>query len=226
MKKIYLLALTLVGSMNLFGQEPTADSTKSVDHRFMTSLHAGTVGFGLDFKYNYGIHTARLGYSTVPFHYATSVDMGIKMGADAKVAYNNLHLLYDVQPFKKVVWFRLTTGVAIFTSAQIKAKLTPQEAVETKIVTLTAEEIGDVEITIDSKGFAPYLGLGLGRAVPKKKFNVNFDFGTYYLPAPKVTVIGTKLLENNTALGKQMTEDLKTYRWMPVIQLNFTYLIK
>ena len=226
MKKIYLLALTFVGTMNLFGQTTSTDSSSSADHHFMTSLHAGTVGFGLDFKYNYGIQTARLGYSTIPFHYATVVDMGLQMGADAKVAYNNLHLLYDVTPFKKAQWFRFTAGAAYFTSAQVVAKLTPQQAVETKIVTLTAEEIGTVQLTFDSKGFAPYLGLGLGRAVPKKKFNVNFDFGTYYLPAPKVTVVGTKLLENNAALGTQLTQDLKTYRWMPVLQLNFTYLIR
>lgn len=226
MKKIYLLALTFVGTMNLFGQTKSADTLSTADHRFMTSLHAGTVGFGLDFKYNYGMHTARLGYSMIPFHYATVVDMGLQMGADAKVSYNNVHLLYDVTPFKKAQWLRFTAGAAYFTSAQVIAKLTPQEAVETKIVTLTAEEIGNVEITVDSKGFAPYLGLGLGRAVPKKKFNVNFDLGSYYLPAPTVSVVGTKLLENNAALGTQMTEDLKTYRWMPVLQLNFTYLIK
>ena len=226
MKKIYLLALTLVGSMNLFGQATSADSTKSCDYRLMTSLPAGTSGFGLDFKYNCGIHTARIGYSMIPFHYATVVDMGLSMGADAKVTYNNLHLIYDVQPFKKAAWFRVNAGAAYYTNASAVAKLTPQEAVDAKIVTLTPEEIGDVTITVDSKGFAPYLGIGLGRAVPKKKVNVNFDFGSYYLSAPEVTVVGTKLLENNAALGTQLTEDLKTYRWMPMLQLNITYLIK
>ncbi len=226
MKKIYLLALTLVGSMNLFGQATSADTTKSCDYRLMTSLHAGTSGFGLDFKYNCGIHTARIGYSTIPFHYETVLDMGLSMGTDAKVSYNNIHLIYDIQPFKKAAWFRVNAGAAYFVSASAVAKLTPKDSVNTKIVTLSPDEIGNVEITVDNKGFAPYLGIGLGRAVPKKKFNVNFDFGTYYLPAPTVTVVGTKLLENNAALGTQLTEDLKTYRWMPMIQLNFTYLIK
>ena len=62
--------------------------------------------------------------------------------------------------------------------------------------------------------------------MPKKRFNLNFDLGTFYLPSPKVTVVGTKLLKNNEDLGVRLTEDLKTYRWMPMLQLNFTYLIK
>ncbi len=228
MKKIYLVALTLVSSMNLFGQATFTDSTKSCDYRLMTSLHLGTVGFGLDFKYNSGIHTARLGYSTIPFHYATVIDMGskLKMGAETKVSYNNIHLIYDLQPFKKADWFRLNAGAAYFVSASVFAKLTPQDSINAKIVSLSPEEIGNVSITVDSKGFAPYLGIGLGRAVPKNRFNVNFDFGTYYLPAPTVTVIGTKLLSNNTSLGTQLTEDLKAYRWMPMLQLNLTYIIK
>ena len=218
--------MTVISSMGVFGQTAaTPDTTQATDH-FMTSIHAGTVGFGLDFKYNHGQHSVRLGYSTIPFHYATTLDVGLKMGTDLQVSYNNLHLLYDFQPFKNTAWFRLNAGVSYFISAQEKVKLTPQDAITTSIVTLTAEEIGNMEVTVDSKGFAPYLGFGLGRFVPKNKFNVNFDFGTYLLPSPTVTVVGTKLLSSNQALGTQLTEDLKTYRWMPVLQLNFTYLIK
>jgi hypothetical protein len=229
MKKIYLFAFAFfLGTMKLFSQYNTiSESTnREVQNHYMTSVHVGTVGFGLDFKFNHGIHTARLGYSMIPFHYATVVDMGIQLGANAKISYNNLHLLYDIQPFNKATWFRFTSGLAYFNSAKIVANLTPKEALETNVVSLTVEEIGGIELTVDSKGISPYLGISLGRALPKKRFNLNFDLGTFYLPSPKVTVVGTKLLKNNEDLGARLTEDLKTYRWMPMLQLNFTYLIK
>lgn len=203
-----------------------AQENTTNDYHLITSLHTGSVGFGLDFTYVQGRHTAKLGYSAFPFHYSTTLDMGITMLTDIQVTYSNLHAIYQFQPVAKWSWFKVAGGLAFFSSAKGVATLNPREAVSTSIVTLTPEEIGNLTIAVDSKGVAPYLGIGLGKSQPTKRFNVNFDLGTYLLSAPNVTVTGTKLLSDNQSLGTTLTEELKTYRWLPLLQINFNYLIK
>jgi hypothetical protein len=227
MKKLVIVVLSLFGSMGVFGQTAISTDTTASKCHYVASLHAGTAGLGIDFKYNFLDHsTIRLGYSTIPFNYSTVIDLGLELKTDAKADYNNLHLLYEYQPFKSKKGIRLVAGAAYFTNAMASAKLTPNSTLTAGVTTLTAEEIGDITVTVDSKGIAPYLGLAFGKVVPNKRFNVNFDLGSYYLPAPKVTAEGTKLLANNTELGTTLNENLKDYRWMPVIQLSLNYLIK
>lgn len=203
-----------------------AQDSTSNDYHLITSLHTGTVGFGLDFKYVKGRHTVRLGCSAIPFHYSTTLDMGISMLTDIQVTYSNLHTIYEFQPVSKYSWFKVAGGVAYFNSAKGIASLNPRDVVSTSIVTLTPEEIGSLTIDVDSKGVSPYLGIALGKSQPNKRLNVNFDLGTYLLSSPNVTVTGTKLLSDNQSLGSTLTEELKTYRWLPVLQINFNYLIK
>ncbi len=76
------------------------------------------------------------------------------------------------------------------------------------------------------KGVAPYVGLGFLNAFPKSRFNVNLDLGTYYVGAPKSTVVGTQLLAENYRLEPQLDENMKDYKWLPVMQINFNFKIR
>ncbi len=55
---------------------------------------------------------------------------------------------------------------------------------------------------------------------------MNLDLGTYFLTAAKSTVTGTKMLANNGELEPQFDSNMKDYRFLPVIQLNFNFKIK
>lgn len=219
--------MTLIGSMGVFGQStPSADSSKCNDH-YIVGLHAGTSGFGLNFKYNFLNHSSvRLGTSLIPFSYTTIQDLGAEFKIDAKATYNNIHLLYEYQPFKNIKGIRVVAGAGYFVSAMTEASFSPNETITAGVTSLTKEEIGDLTVNIDSKGFAPYLGLGFGKTVPSKRLNVNFDLGSFYLPAPTATAEGTKLLSENQELANTLTSNLTDYRWLPVLQLNINYLIK
>jgi hypothetical protein len=227
MRKLIICAMTLFGSMGVFGQStPGADSSACNGH-YIIGLHAGSSGFGLNFKYNFLNHSSvRLGTSMIPFSYSTIQNLGADFKVDAKATYNNIHLLYEYQPFKNIKGIRIVAGAGYFVSAMTSANLTPNTSLTAGITTLTPEEIGDLTIKIDSKGLAPYLGLGFGKSVPTKKINVNFDLGSFYLPAPTATAEGTKLLANNQDLANTLTSNLSDYRWLPVLQLNINYLIK
>jgi hypothetical protein len=57
-------------------------------------------------------------------------------------------------------------------------------------------------------------------------FNFNMDIGTYYLNQPSTHIIGTGLLTDNNTLEPQFNQNLKNYRWLPVLQLNFNFRLK
>ncbi len=227
MKKLVIVVLSLFGSMGVFGQSATSNDTTSSKCYYIASLHAGTSGIGVDFKYNFKGHSAiRLGFSSLPFNYSTVADLGLQLKTEAKTKYNNIHLMYEYQPFPSLKGIRVVAGASYFMNASASAKLTPNSDITAGINTLTLAEIGDITITVDSKGVAPYLGVAFGKILPTKRLNLNFDLGSYYLPSPSVTSVGTKLLSNNADLGTTLHENLKDYHWMPVLQISLNYLIK
>ena len=47
---------------------------------------------------------------------------------------------------------------------------------------------GNVEANIKVKGFRPYVGLGFGRAVPKKRIGCQFDLGVQFWGKPEIYI--------------------------------------
>ena len=195
--------------------------------RVITSINLGTTGVGGELKFPFKRHTIRVGYSYLPLNLPpTDYTIGLALKVDPEGSFKKINCIYEYQPFEKQAWLKVQAGLSYLISANSSVTLTPTESVSAGIVSLNADEIGTILINSDSKGLAPYLGLGLGKSIPKKKFNLGIDLGVNYLNAPKVTSEGTKLLSDNEQIGFALTEKLKTYRWLPVVQLNFNYLIE
>jgi hypothetical protein len=91
---------------------------------------------------------------------------------------------------------------------------------------LSEEQIGYVDLNINWKGLAPYLGLTLGQNISQKIFSVKFDLGTYLLNKPDAAITGTGLLEGNSSQTKQFQSNIKNYRWLPVLQINFNFKLR
>ena len=137
----------------------------------------------------------------------------------------NVHLLADLHPFKTSA-FKFVVGAGYMFKANGAVKFTPTGSYSYGGLNLTGQEIGDLDIDLSWKGFAPYVGLGLFKSFPKKTFNVSLDLGTYYLTAPNSTITGTKTLADNSSVEPQLNENMKDYRFLPVLQLNFNFRIK
>jgi hypothetical protein len=120
-------------------------------------------------------------------------------------------------------FFRVVAGVAYLANAEASLHFEPKDAQKFEDITLTPEEIGGLDFTMDWGTIAPYFGFGFGKGVPKGKFNVNVDLGAYYLSSPKVNAVGTKLLSNNEPNAVIIQNNMKDYRFMPVAQLNFNF---
>jgi len=46
---------------------------------------------------------------------------------------------------------------------------------------------------------------------------------SYYLVKPDATIIGTGILSGNSSQTEQFQSNIKNYRWLPIVQLNFNY---
>lgn len=227
-KFVVTLLLVLTATLNLsaqnreIGLKKQPDSTSFV-HPKQLQLHMGTQGFGIDLKY--GI-SPKLG---VRVGASSSLSVGVSnviqlegLHADNHLTthFTNVHILGDFRPFRTHK-FRISTGVAYLFQARGNLLFEPTGTYHFDGMELTGEEVGNLVIDLSWKGIAPYLGIGLFKAFPKNIFNVNLDLGTYYLNAPKSTITGTKLLADNYKLEPQLNKNMSSYRFLPIIQVNF-----
>ena len=214
-KHLLSVLVLLVSTMTLQAQSFPADSTT-------LQLHGGTQGFGLAVRHNFSPKlAARLGgsYGSVRINDGFSVN-NLSTDNTIKGTFSNIHLYGE---YSALNWLRIVAGAAYLFKADASVEMTPNEAVTQNGITLEPEEIGILTTEIRYKKFAPYLGLGFGKGLPQKRFNVNFDLGFYFLSAPKVTMTGTEYLSDNEQNGPILTENMKNYRFLPVLQLNLNY---
>lgn len=134
---------------------------------------------------------------------------------EGKVGFTNGKLLFDVYPFKKSS-FHVTAGAYFGSSKVVKAYnkedgllvdvanfnndveaglLPGQEKIGVMLgdYLLEPDDDGNVNACIKTSGFKPYLGLGFGRAVPKKRIGFMFDLGVQFWGSPKVYCNGHEL---------------------------------
>lgn len=188
-------------------------------------LNIGTQGIGAAF--NYGLNeqwALRAGINAIPIKANDVFKIsGFNSTSHVSANFYNLHLLADYTPIKNLSWLRVVGGVAYFFRAKGNVRIIPSDEYKYGDLTLTEDQIGYVDLNVDWKGLAPYLGLGLLRSFPKNRFNVNLDLGTYYLHKPDAEIIGTGILSGNASQTEQFQSNIKDYRWLPILQINFNY---
>jgi hypothetical protein len=226
MKKRFSIVLVLLCTFALAQGQSTTNNTeaglKGLLQHTSVQLHAGTQGFGGSIHYSFSPKFAvRLGgtYGSILINQGLKFD---NLSTDGKFTgdFSNIHLYGE---YTALSWLRIVAGAGYLFRADAVAVMTPKESVTQGEVTLEPGEIGTLTTAVRYKKFAPYLGFGFGRGMPQKRFNVNFDLGLYYLSAPKVTMTGTGFLEGNERNNPILTENMKNYRYLPVLQINFKY---
>jgi hypothetical protein len=220
---VLLCSITWAQAQNLPADSVQVNAAKGLSpENASIQLHGGTQGFGLAARYSFLPKVAvRLGgsYGSVHINDGFSFD---NLATDNKIegTFSNLHLYGE---YSALSWLRIVAGAAYLFKADANVVMTPSEPITQNGFTLQPEEIGVLTTEITYKKFAPYLGLGFGRGLPQHRFNVNLDLGFYYLSAPTVTMTGTEYLSDNEQNGPILTENMKNYRFLPVVQLNFNF---
>jgi hypothetical protein len=222
----------LADSADTIGQKKSiaaiAVNSNAFRKQISLQLEAGTQGAGLDFRYGLLSRlSTRVGASFIPLRADNVLALpGFQSTNNASVIFYNAHILADIVPFKNMRGLRIVAGGAYLYKAQGGLSISPTGSYHYGNTTVTGADIGSISMDVSWQGAAPYVGLGLFKSFPSHFFNFNLDLGTYYLNPPKTHIVGTGLLTENYKLEPQFNENLKDYRWLPVVQLNFNFKLK
>lgn len=138
-----------------------------------------------------------------------------KLEVQGKTSMTTGHVLVDFHPFK--TGFRITAG-AYFGGSDIISVYNKEDGALQEIYNynhclgnytglaniqhpgqiglalgdyiLAPDKNGNVDATLEVSSFRPYLGIGFGHAVPKKRVGVQFDLGVQFWGSPKVYLDG------------------------------------
>ena len=212
------------------------------DH-MSVGLNLGTTGVGIDLAAPVTDYLqVRAGYNYFPiFKYKEDVDYRAKgkptrgyTEAEAKHYLSTAHLLFDVYPFRNLS-FHTTVGFYYGTDevAKIENLIPVKDFDEGEGIA-----IGDYIVEFDKNGyghgsikvnkFRPYLGIGFGRAVPRKRFGVSGDLGVQFWGKPKVyekqTGMDLEVTRDDLGSGSDKYYDfISKFPMWPVLSLRFTY---
>jgi len=223
-----LFRCTLILSLILVIQQLRAQNDSSfvsLLNKKSVQLNVGTQGIGAEFIYGVLPELAvRGGINFIPIK-ANDVFKVSGFNSTSNVAadFYNIHAFADYIPFKNAAWFRVVGGFSYFFKAKGNLRVIPSDDYKYGDLVLTEDQIGYVDLSVDWKGLAPYLGVAFAHTFPRKKFNINVDVGTYYLSKPDAKIVGTGLLEGNSSQTSQLQNNIKDYRWLPTVQINFNF---
>lgn len=188
---------------------------------------AGSQGVGADVRY--GILpklSGRLGFGIVPVDADKAFQLAsFPVNGQLAARFANVHLMADYALFKTNI-IRLVGGAAYLIRGNANVLISSTNGYSLGSRNISAGQLGVVNAGVSWRGIAPYAGLSVFSPFPSHRFNVNLDLGTYYLSRPGTTFTGTNLLSDNESSARQFNDNMKGYRWMPVVQLNFNVKIK
>ena len=209
MKHLFLLALA-----TLFSIQTTQAQETDVEYGLFNHVGAG-VSFGLD---GIGFDVAapvtewasvRAGMSFFP-KLAFNGDVNIRSNSssftkkdvniEGKLNICDFKLLFDFYPIKKSS-FHLTAGTFIGSKKFVTAYNTEEflardewgvSGIMIGDYRLTSDDNGNCEANVEVASFKPYLGIGFGRAVPRKsRVSVSCDLGVKFWGTPSVGAMTT-----------------------------------
>jgi hypothetical protein len=197
-------------------------------HPASLGVIAGTTGFGLEGMAPLSSHWyLRAGFTFTPtIGFTKEGKIGTtRMEHHFKSNAAKLHLMVDYHlPVLKKMGFRLTGGVAWFITAQSNVNSVPLGNYYYGDINVNDERMGAIRSRVTRDGIAPYLGAGFLNLFSTSNINLSLDLGTYYsLADAKVRIRTSGYLTGNERNQEQLKENLKGYRWLPLLQLGLHF---
>ncbi|MFM2269940.1 MAG: hypothetical protein RL757_3381 [Bacteroidota bacterium] len=239
MKKALLLFCCSTLTTGIFGQAAadTAVAPAKIHHGIAVGLASGALGYGGDVAYRLSKRfNVRLGYSTFSFN-TTGYEPDFKalgfgnipagkLGVDVTGKIPTALLALEYMPFGSM--FRLQGGISYALSGYGgSAKMRYLETLAFNDFVISPTDVGYMKISYTPKSsVAPYLAIGIGRAVPKKRLGLSLNLGAIYRDSPVLAVEATNFLAGNAANEPILNRNLAPYKWFPVADLRLAYRIR
>lgn len=234
--KVYSLLATSMLAVQLMAQTPAAKPVETATPPLPETNKAGTngVGFGLMFGSDgagvslgkciskQGKMYVQLSGSYAPitlseFPYSFS---GKDVVIDADVKLGSISAILEYHPFGNA--FKLSAGAA-YMLTKINAVAFVKDSAKQGDIMISPKEVGDIQFGISTNPICPYVGIGFGRAVPRKRVAFNFEIGSYYLNKPILNFKTTGMLEPTSTQEDVMSSNLSTYKWMPSLKMGLIF---
>ena len=208
MKKLLLVcAMTVLCVGMASAQTGESKKDKNLFNHLGVGVSAGTDGIGFDLAAPItDMFAVRAGMSIWPkITYKTDIDPGTdsksfilnkdgKIDVEGKVNIADFKLLFDYYPFKTSS-FRITAGafigkqevVSVYNDAPFLQNYEWGKAgIQHGKYKIASDKDGNINIDAKVNGFKPYIGVGFGRAVPRKRIGVAFDLGVQFWGKPGI----------------------------------------
>jgi hypothetical protein len=224
--KTVVLALLLVGAAKV------STAQKNDLLRVFSSNTGSSIGFSIGTKSAIGVDwtvqwqrnlNVRLGYNYLNLYrdgYEKSLDnLNNDLLLDGYVNLSALELLVERSFWKRRI--RVVGGLAFHLKNELGLKIKLSDSTIINDLQVSPDEIGFVRGLVEwHHNPSLYLGLRLGRAIPKNTINVSADLGFYYKGAPSFRIEATNLLKSNVRNEELIEERIKSMRWYPVINVR------
>lgn len=215
-KKILLLFLA-VTTFSTFAQKEKKNAL---------AIDAGLPGFGIEYarKVSKSLTArARYNFFSLKDRAIENIDLGgTNVLATINAESNIIDLLIDYQPFKRSS-FKLVAGIGIINKLEASALIEYDEQVTFGDVVLTKDDFGSLNMGFAWEGSAPYIGMGFGRAVPKKGLGFAIEFGSYFASSPTITLEATKLLQPTADQKEDVEATFETWKYIPQLKFRLSY---
>ena len=223
MKRWYVYcACLLTGLLMLTGSAVSAqqfDGT-GVAGRF------GTLGWGIEVVQSLQpTVNLRFGFNRFHGEYSDSED---SVDYTVDVHLRSVGLLADWHPYDGI--FRVTGG-ALYNDSEVELVGTPADSLLIGDSSYSPSTIGTLTYNVSFRKVAPYLGIGFGNALHRPQaFSFVLDFGLVFSGIPELDISASGLnaflpaFQADLAREEQeLAEDLRPFRYYPVIAFGFTY---
>ena len=154
----------------------------------------------------------------------------------ARLDMMNYKVLMNIYPFKKA-GLHLTAGFYYgndklvtastqmpqeFLDAANKVSDLDFEFAETNNAFLEAAPDGAFDVYVKTKKMKPYVGVGFGRAVPKRRLGLNLDFGFMFHGTPEIGSSNPEFAKavNDMLAEEELTEAFNQFDIYPVLSIR------
>ncbi len=144
---------------------------------------------------------------------------GQELDLDAGADLSTFGLLADL-PIVRGRWLRIVGGAMINLDNHVTVSGRFAEGIPYNDYTISPEQAGSLTTTYTTSRVFPYLAIGLGRAVPQKRFGLSLEAGGMLRGKPEIAVASTGLLEGNEANGPVLSENFSNVRFQPSVNLR------
>lgn len=129
-------------------------------------------------------------------------------------------LLCDWYPSKSR--FKFVFGVG-YSFAKIQGNMILKDSLKLGEIGFDQSKVGRANFQVSPFPVLPYIGVGIGKASPKKKINVQFELGTYYVFDRIVSFECSGLIAPTSDQQQLISENLKEYQWFPNASVIVSY---